>query len=267
MTMFAFEERPDSRDFDKEQGTYTLRYTASGEQDDYLVQAYSLSVTSTFAATAIGILKRQNVRVQPVGFANYLVEVSYGRPNKETGSATFDFDTTGATIKVKAAKEHIGSYPSGGDDNPHKGAIEVDKDGKPQGADIVIPALKLNYRFRHPQGIVNEGFARNLARATGRVNADAFRGFAAGELLFIGATGSDGTDAEAEVAYQMVASENATDLSVGEITGIVKEGHHLAWVEFDDDVDEDGRAASPPRRVHIERVYDPIPFAEYFGWS
>jgi hypothetical protein len=263
--IFQFNERPDSRAWTTDPPSVTYRYKATGQQDDGIVRAYALSATPLVIFADVGTLYRGNVQIEPDGHKQYLVSVPYGPRKRETGSSTFRFDTTGATINVKAAKQHIASYPSGGSANPHKGSIGVTKDGNVEGAEIVIPALKLIYTFKHPAGVINESHARALAGVTGMTNASPFRGFAAGELLYLGSTGEDGSETEASVEYVLVASANAT-ISVGDITGIFKGGHHLLWIEFKNEVDG-GKPAVQPERVHIERVYDPVDFASAFGWS
>jgi len=130
----------------------------------------------------------------------------------------------------------------------------------------VVPALKLTYSFKHSAGVINEDHARALAGVTGMTNSAEFRGFQAGELLYIGSTGEDGTETEASVEYIFVASQNVTDLTIGDIASIAKEGHHYLWIEFKNEV-EDGQPAVQPERVHIERVYDSFDFASVFGWS
>lgn len=264
--LFQFNERPDSRAWTTDPPSVTYRFKASGEHDDGIVRAYSLTGTPLVIYADVGTLFRGNIQIEPDGHKQYIVTVPYGPRKRETGSSTFRFDTTGATINIKAAKEHIASYPSGGSANPHKGSIGVTKDGKVEGADIVIPALKLIYTFKHPAGVINENHARALAGVTGMTNALPFRGFAAGELLYLGSTGEDGTETEASVDYVLVASKNVSDLQVGDIMGIVKGGHHLLWIEFKNEVDG-GKPAVQPERVHIERVYDPVDFAAAFGWS
>jgi hypothetical protein len=263
---FEFNERPDSRAWTVDPPGVTYRYKASGEHDDSIVLAYALSGTPTVVYSGVGALFRGNVQVDPDGHKQYVVTVPYGSRKNETGSATFRFDTTGATINIKAAKEHIASYPSGAPANPHKAAIGVTKDGQVEGADIVVPALRLTYSFRHPAGIINENHARALAGVTGMTNSATFRGFAAGELLYVGSAGEDGTETEASVDYNFVASKNVTDLRVGDILNIVKQGHHLLWIEFKNEVDS-GKPVVQPERVHIERVYDAVNFAAIFGWS
>lgn len=267
MQQFSFEETPDSRQETFDPPTYTLIYKANGEQDDAIVQAYAIAATPSVVFRAAGALYRKDIKRDPDGSHQYIVTATYEkreRGSTPVGDFTFSFDTTGATVNIKAAKEHIASYPDDGD--WHKGAIGVKADGDVEGADIIIPALKLTYNFKHPQAIVTESFARTLATVTGRTNSATFRGFQAGELLFLGATGSDGTEAEAEVSYQFAASENVTDLSIGEITSIAKKGHELVWISFTDGV-ESGEAVRKPKRVHVERCYDSFDFSSVFGWG
>lgn len=265
---FSFEETPDSRQFsaDTSTATETRIWRAVGEQDDSIVKAYALSATPSIVSTSVGTLYRKAITVEPNGWANYLVTVTYGKLDPSSvavGSSTFSFDTSGATINIKVAKAHVSTYPSGPD---HGGTINVKPDGDVEGAEIIIPALKLTYSFNHPSGVVDEAFARLIASVTGMTNSAEFRGFEAGELLFAGASGSDGSEAEATVSYTMIASSNETDLTIGEISGIAKAGHDLIWFEYDDTVDS-GEAVRPPKRCHVERVYDSFNFATVFGWS
>jgi len=267
--IFSFEETPESRasSSDTASSTKTLVFKAVGEQNEAIVEAYAYSATPGVVTVNSGTIYRKSISIDPDGWAQYIVTVTYGKLDSSSvavGSSTFSFDTSGATINIKAAKAHVASYPDSG--NWHKGAINVKADGDVEGVEIVIPALKLTYAFNHPEGVVTENFARLIASVTGMTNNGTFRGFAAGELLFAGASGSDGSDAEATVSYSFVASSNVTDLSISDITGIAKSGHDYAWVEFEDDVDT-GEAIRPPKRVHVERVYDSFNFASVFGWS
>ena len=269
---FSLDEQPDSRQESFEPPSYLLTYLATGEQDNDIVVANALAGTPLSVFRTAGTLFRQNMTVEPVGWAQYRIEVPYGIPqsdplNLPVGSSSFTFDTTGATVNIKAAREHIASFPPiTNEENPHKGAIGVREDGDVQGADIVIPALKLTYNFKHPLGVITETYARTQAAVTGATNLNPFRGFAGGELLYIGASGGDGTDVEATCSYNFIASQNVSNLQIGDITNIVKGGHHYAWIEFKDEV-VNGRSARQPRRVHIERVYDPVDFETVLGWS
>ena len=268
---FSFDERPDSRAMRGNPPEWVWVYIATGEQDDETVWANAKALTPISKLhSSEGLLWRKDIRLRPAGFKQYIVTVPYGsleRDDPPQGNFTFTFDTQGATINIKAAKEHVSTYLAAGAKNAnHKGAIGVKEGGEVEGVDIIIPALKFSYTYSHASGVVNETFARSLADATGKTNTDTWRTFSPGELLFIGGSGSDGTDAEASVTYNMIASNNETNLTIGDITGIAKNGHDVLWIEFEDDVDE-GEPIRAPKRVHVDRVYDSISFSSTFGFS
>lgn len=268
---FQFEETPESRAQAYDEGPEQIRiWKAVGSQDQDFVAQQARDLTPIGITTFFGTIYRQRVTIEPDGWAQYIVTVPYGRRKREVGDFNFSFDTSGGLVRIKAAREHINSYPAADGDvgglNPHNGSIGVNKDGDVEGCDIVVPGLRMNYSFRHPQGIVDEAFARRLARATGKTNSDVWRGFNPGELLYMGSAGSDGRETEAEVSYAVIASENASGLSIGEIVDIAKKGHEFLWVEFEPNVDS-GRGVTRPRRVHIERVYESISFLDEFGWN
>ncbi|MFN8730574.1 MAG: hypothetical protein ACK5Z4_12025, partial [Planctomyces sp.] len=99
---------------------------------------------------------------------------------------------------------------------------------------------------------------------TGKTNAGSFRGFAAGEVLFLGATGSkrgDGPDDNWEITFRFAASPNQTGLSVGSITGISKKGWEYLWVRYADAEDSgSGAIIKKPIAAYVERVYDQANF-------
>lgn len=271
---FSFEELPESRA--QSSGTsasasHTLVYKALGEQDDYTVHAYAIANTSTYVVRPSGVLYRNNINVRPDGFQQYIVEVTYGRLDKTTlpsGSYTFNFDTTGGTANIKCGRSHTASYNASGtvSSPDHKGAIGVKSDGSVDGVDIIIPKLRLNFSFKHPSGDITADFVKTLAAITGCTNLYRFIGFDPGELLFLGASGSDGTEVEMEVTYAFEASANVTGLASGGITGITKSGHDYLWHEFDDSVDS-GKPVTRAKYVHIEQVYESADFAAVFQWN
>lgn len=267
---FRFDEIQTSRPFvDGQSAAATRIYRATGTTDEQYVAAFARAYVPNMVSTVAGILYLSGLRTDPDGHARWNVTAGYSPRKKQTGSYTWNFDTTGANVRITSAREHVASFPAEeGNADPHKGTIGVTKDGEVEGTDIIIPALKLQVQFRHPMGVVSLPFAKKLARLTGTTNLAPWLGgnFAAGELLFLGAQGSDGSEAEAEITYNFAASENVNDLSFGDINNIVKAGHHYAWVEYKDAV-SGGKAATQPARVHVEKVYGEANFAAEFGWG
>lgn len=270
MPTFSLQEKPDSREVGYQPPSITLTYTASGEPDQDTVFNNCLSALPPTMFTNMGQLYLQDIRLKPRGWALFDVEAPYAPGKKMVGSYTFSFDTTGGTTKRYCSLTHLGTYyPSGstGDSNPHKGMINTSIGKDPEGVDVVTPALKFTVTFRAAQGIVTMDYARALAGATGCTNTDTFGPFQAGEVLFLGATGSDGSESESEVAYQFSASQNAADLTVSNISGIDKPGQAYAWVESQKSEDSTGAGCVTPMRVHVEQVFPTISFSDTFGWS
>jgi hypothetical protein len=270
----TLEEAPESGSITTTPPSAAFKYIADGEDDSGLVWSYALGRTPIFVPTTADILYRQDIRVSPLGYKLYEVTVPYGPANREVGSYHINFDTTGATVNVKVAREHLGSYPpstnydgSSAPANPHLGAIGKKLDGEVEGVDIVVPALKLNVAFKHPQGVITIAQIKNLASVTGQVSANPFLGFDAGELLYLGSVGSEGSDCETEVAYQFAGSANNSSLTFGAITDVVKPGWAYAWVDFLETINSGGEAVTIHKRVNVERVYDAVDFAGVFGWG
>jgi hypothetical protein len=172
-----------------------------------------------------------------------------------TGSYLFSFDTTGGMVTISTSQATTAFAKSGQTAPDFKNAINV-ADGEVKGTEIVIPVLKFSLRKRQEKAVITTAYVKILASLTGTVNAADFQGFAAGELLFMGASGQQGTDTDPEVTYNFAASENATGLSIGEVAGIAKKGHEYLWVVFEP-VDDPAAKTTVrrPKAVYVERVY------------
>lgn len=258
-----FDEKPTSRATSYEPPSCTLLYTFAGSTDHGIAWAYAASLLPTMIVAAGQTLYRQDVKVDCVGFDVWDVTAPYGKLDKTVGQYRFAFSTTGGTVNIKQAKAHIAHYPNVAGNN-NEGAIDVEGDTV-HGTEIVIPALKLTYTFRHPLGIVNETLAVRLARLTGQTNSATWHGFKAGECLFLGAIGSDGSDAEAEVAYEIAASQEMTNATIGPITGVSKKGWEIAWSSFLP-VPAGGKPIRKVDYISVERVYDSFAFASELGF-
>lgn len=268
---YTFEETPESRA--QQYGTsstddsVTLQYKSVGEQNDATVRLYAEANAPGTVNGLNGTLYRKTIALRPDGFAQYYVDVMYGPLDIKalpSGSYTFNFDTTGGSVNIKCAKAHVASY--GTSPPSHNGAIGVRGDGTVDGAEIVIPKLRFNLAFRFPSGTITIAYMKAIASITGTTNSKRFLGFDAGELLFLGATGSNGSVSEMEVSFAFEASTNATGITTGGISGVTKKGHDYLWHEFGDEVDT-GKPVTRAKYVHVEQVYDSADFDAYFGWN
>lgn len=267
MVAFSFSERPGAARLTSNPPTFETEYVAAGIFDRATVHATALSLIPTAVAVIEGILYRQDIELKEAGAGLYYIRAPYARNNSNTGSIRFAFSTTGGSFHIKTSKESVARYPNNAED--FKQLINVKKSGGKfdvEGTDIIIPALKLSYTIKHPMGMVNEDFARAIAGVTSCCNSGVFRGFQPGEVLFLGADGSQGTDSEAEVTCHFAAEKNLQGLIIGDITGIQKDGHDFLWVTWEDDTDN-GKPIAKPKAVYIERVYERVDLATILGFG
>jgi hypothetical protein len=174
------------------------------------------------------------------------------------------FDTTGGTQHITQAESEMG-YPGGFGGSPYQYmAIGVDANGV-NGVDVVTPQLQWQEQYDVPNAYVNATYVRGLAGLTGTVNNAAFRGFEAGEVLFLGCSGSQEWDSEKgsgpwSLSYRFVASKNVTDETIGDITGIAKKGHEYLWVKYEE-TQSGFSLIRKPRSVYVNQVYKESNFA------
>lgn len=168
------------------------------------------------------------------------------------------FDTSGGTQHITQGLSET-KYGPGPDQQK---AIGVD-DTTVNGVDIVIPALQWSETYDVPSAYVTASYVRGVSYLTGTTNDSTFRTFAAGEVLFMGCSGtqewdSDKGDGPWSLSYKFVASPNAGTtlpaLTVGTIAGINKKGHEYMWVRYERDVDG-GSLITKPKCVYVNRVY------------
>lgn len=255
---------PDGIDKTASPPTTTRRYKIADVSDEDTAHAYALAATPAIISTQFGILYRDDVRIRRTAYNQWLAEVPYGLKKNATGEWTWDFDTTGGTVHITQAKEEVARYSTGTAPNQY-GAIAVDGD-EVKGTDIVVPAMKINVTCRHPLGVLTLARARYLSSITGMVSSDTFLGFAPGEVLFLGARGSDGSDAEAQVNYQFAMGNNKTGQTIGSIANVAKKAWEVAWIRYEDTI-ASSQPTRIPKHVYIDRVYDTVAMATALGFG
>ena len=182
----------------------------------------------------------------------------------EPGEFTISIDTSGATVNVQQAFSQV-RFDAPGETGPDYGeSINVDSDGNPRGVDKIIPSLKVNVRARIAERFVADAlaYARTVASYTGKVNSSTYLGFAEGELLFKGATGDVITDDNPVLSFAFEASPNATGLTIGNISGISKEGWDFIWFDWVQKNDPAaGLKTTTARSAYVATVYEKANFA------
>ena len=204
---------------------------------------------------------------EEAGEHRYLFDAKYTWKAPES-VIRWSFDTTGGSIKITTSKATTKYAISGRTAPDFQNAIGVKSGGEPEGVDITIPALKLTATYRHPASSsdVNsstiDAYIRTLASMTGTTNSGTVGSYAAGELLFLGASGEFVPDKPNEFQYHFAASANATGISIGSIASIAKKGHEYIWILFEEDEDSTAKkTVQRPLAAYVERVYSESNFA------
>jgi hypothetical protein len=262
--VFRFQEKPSSGNATLDQPTRELVYYASGSTDRSFVEAYAYSATAAILSTPRGTLYRQDIKVSWSSSDYAVVTVPYGPNSRMPGSWKMHYDTAGGTIHITNSKSTVNRYPVGQAPD-EKGAIGHNGEDI-DGADVVTPALKINFDFRFPSGAMGLSKIKLLARRTAYVNNDTWMTFAPGEALFLGASGEEGSDCETTATLQFAMSENVDGLTIGDIAGISKNGHDYVWIRYQD-LPDGGKATRVPKYVYVERVYYRTSFATLFGFG
>jgi len=257
------EEKADSREVTTgDNASAVLRYVIRGTADD----SEAKEALGAVAPLYYDGLIRKSREVSPVfvDVANPDISIwdgvaRYGLRQREpeTGQSEFSFDTGGGTQHVTQGLATVGVYAAPGKTAPNfHGAIGVTRDSI-EGVDITVPVYNFTETHYLPAAYVTGGYKINLFRLTGKVNAASFRGLAAGEVLFLGASGSARSGDDWEITYRFAASPNRMNITIGSITGIRKKGWEYMWVRYEDAEDaQAGVTVKRPVAVYVEQVYE-----------
>lgn len=241
-----------------DQSSVELRLLVRGTDDD--VTANSALVAAS--PTSYGGLIRQSIHLERIAEDAWEGSVRYGTHEPpETGDNSFSFDTGGGSQHITQSLATVGAYSASGPAPNFKGAIGVTP-GSVDGVDITVPVYNFTETHYLATSLVTAGYKATLFSLTGTVNNGAFRGFAAGEVLFLGASGSKRGPEDWEITFRFAASPNVTGLVVGDITGIAKKGWEYLWVRYRDEEDTAAQAlVKRPVAAYVEQVYPSTNFA------
>jgi len=260
-------ENPDSRRYTEGQSAELL-YTVRGTADEAEVQTALDDESPLFFHGLV----RQPGTVEPVhvdtdnpdsciwtGTVNYAPWQQSDPP--QTGDSQFSFDTGGGTQHITQSIQTIGKYAASGTPPDFKGAIGVTHDNV-EGVNITIPVYNFSETHYLADAVVTGAYKGTLFNLTGKVNAGAFKGFAAGEVLFLGASGSKRGEDDWEITFRFAGSPNRTNITIGDITGINKKGWEYLWVRYEDAEDAAAQTlVKKPTAAYVEKVYEEGNFA------
>lgn len=178
-------------------------------------------------------------------------------PDEDEETTSFAFDTGGGTMHRNQSIKTVSKVPNDAPD--FNGAIEVDNEGNVNGVDVTMPVLNFTETHTMNGSRVTTSYKKNVAALTGTVNGSSFRGFSAGEVLFLGASGtkrSKKPDAPWEITFRFAVSPNQSGLEVGKLKISQKRGWDYLWVRYADKVaDNKKNVVKEPVAAYVERVY------------
>jgi hypothetical protein len=266
----------------KDASTRTRVFNVFGTTDEDVLHASCNTAISTsypywvYPGQPLVKLRAESYAVEYQGDDAWKVTINYEKIGADDATQTAplkrarSFDTSGGTQHVTESKSgaDTASYAAGGSTPTSMGgAIGVDDNGV-NGVDIVVPSLQWTESYDVPSTYVTSAYIRNLAILTGSVNQASFRGFAAGEVLFVGAQGTHEWDDQRgngpwSLSFKFIASPNRGSgktlpaVTVGDITGVEKAGHDYLWIRYSS-VEDSTKAqlARRPIAVYVDKVYD-----------
>jgi hypothetical protein len=226
-------------------------------------------------ATAPSVYQGQvldSINADPVGVDLWK---GYARYTRLADDSEYTFDTGGGSQKITQSLATVGMFAPPGFTAPDfQGAIGV-SDDKVEGAEIVDRKYQFTETHTFLNSAVTDAYKLALFRLTGRVNNATFKNFAAGESLFMGASGSKRGDGLWSITFRFNCSPNVTGLEIGgefssgygggsgAISGIDKAGWDYLWVRYADFEDSVGTSlVKRPVAAYVERVYEADDFAD-----
>lgn len=252
------EERFESREVAAgESPSADLQYWISGTNDDEAALGAMLAA----APLIYGPLVYKSATCKPLGYELWEGSVRYGPYKKEdtpeTGDSSYQFDTGGGTTKITQSLATSQSKAPAGKTAPNfNGAIGVTHDGV-DGVDITIPVYNFSETHILADESVDGAYKAAIFALTGTTNDATFRGFAVGEVLFLGASGSKRGEDDWEITFKFAASPNVAGLVVGTITGINKGGWEYLWIRYADEEDAAAKVlVKKPIAAYVEKVYN-----------
>lgn len=238
-----------------EQQARELIYLIQDAADDDAAQTI---LNSTAPSTYKG-LPRESLSAEPQGNDVWTGFVRYVGIDSDS---EFTFDTGGETTRITQSLTTVSSYAPAGETAPDfQGAIGVSED-RVEGVDITVPTFQFSETHRFTDAQVTESYRLTLFNMTGTVNNATWRGFAAGEVLFLGAQGSKRGNDLWTITFRFSASPNVTGQTIGTIAGVAKNGWDYLWARYADFEDATAYAlVKRPIAVYVERVYPRTDFS------
>lgn len=258
MTAIAYElfaGRTQSIDSGKLQAE--VEWIVTGATDETEVETAALATVPT-SLTMISIpVTRLTLEItERLNQTTWKVKATYGQVDPGSPTLlenTFSFDTSGSTQHITQSITNVSKTgPKAADLG---GAIGYDGESV-NGVDIIVPAYQWTETYWFNDAYVSNPYKGILMSLTGSVNNAGFKGFYAGEALFLGASGSKQGNGWWQIGFKFSGLPNQTSIAVGAITVPAKKGWEYLWIRYGDDVDSTLKVKiKKPVAAYVEKVY------------
>lgn len=235
-----------------------LRYAVHNTDDDYRVRA----LANAASPPVYDLLVKQRIHTEQEGFGVWFADVEYG-PAKlgEPGTVEWSFEIGGGGSQhITQSLTTANKYAAVGAPPDFKEAIGVRRDGNGlavDGLDIDVTTFAWSETHHLAYNQVTPAYINTLYLLRGRVNDDVWRIFGKGEVRLVSISGSARGEWTVPLTFNFEASHNVTNLKIGDIVGIDKEGWHYLWTFYEDTEDLTANAlVKNPKAVYIEQVYE-----------
>jgi hypothetical protein len=248
----TIEERWGSRRWSKGPNpTFEYLWTVKGTEDETEVR----DLIETTSPASYFDLELDTTSAEQVGPELWFGAARYAYPGSES---EYSFQLGGGSVHITHSRSTIASYPASGfaaAPNFQNG-VNVTTEAV-EGVDIDWPDYTFSETHYFDDSFVTAGYKATLFELCKCTNNATFKGFAAGEVRLLGVEGSKrGSRERWALTYNFKASENATSLVVGPITGIAKKGWEYLWVYTMEAEDATAKMlVKRPIAVYVEEVY------------
>ena len=237
--------------------TYDVQNPNATSDDGEAIQALVGNSPDKWGTAEI---PRASYDVEQISDRIWLGTVNYNYNEKEEDKFEYSFDTGGGTQKITQTISPLQVHKYGANAPDFQGAINVD-DNSVNGIDIIVPVFNFSETRVVNKLNIDTGFKLSIFNLVGKVNASSWHGFAAGEVLFAGASGAkSGRFGDWEITYKFAASPNKTNITIGSITGINKKGWEYLWVRYEKSTDQNC-LIQIPKSVYVHEVYPSANFS------
>ena len=254
--------REQSLDADGKLYAASVPYIVYGpdDEDDVLAYAYSAvpKTMDDLDLDQISVKERIGENCWKIT-AEYPHKERNGTDQQQQQEPEFAFSISAGTKHITHSIRTIGNYAPPGETAPsYGGAINVNEKGEAAGVDIVSSTFSFTEKHFYDNSHITNTFKRNVASLVGKVNSGTFRGWEAGELLFVGADGSrKGNTAKDrwEITFRYRVSMNRTGVTVGNISITDQvNGWDYLWVRYENTINQK-TLTKKIASAHLEQVY------------